>query len=224
MQKMIGVTYSWGDCAMDYHSLQVLILHKNVQASCRVNDLPLRKHTRHGKTFSTHSSYNFCTHLQSMMPLFRSVELIYENLSLQRYAKAAGTVVMRTSSKHDTVLRFIDFDGFRFVTVHGRKRVESDLTISSWNINMKAKLWSPRINWTIDSKGSPTDIEVPAFSAHCFTCDMTGIISISFFLLIGWNWKLVYMGQPCDVTPQIGNRYHIAIQDKRNGPFCLDWG
>ena len=131
MQKMIGVTYSWGDCAMDYHSLQVLILHKNVQASCRVNNLPLRKHTRHGKTFSTHSSYNFCTHLQSMMPLFRSVELIYENLSLQRYAKAAGTVVMRTSSKHDTVLRFIDFDWFRFVTVHCRKRVESDLTISS---------------------------------------------------------------------------------------------
>lgn len=66
-----------------------------------------------------------------MMPLFRSVEFIYENLSLQRYAKAAGTVVMRTSSKHDTVLRFIDFDWFRFVTVHGRKRVESDLTISS---------------------------------------------------------------------------------------------
>lgn len=65
------------------------------------------------------------------MPLLRSVEFIYENMSLQRYAKAAGTVVMRTSSKHDTVLRFINFDWFRFVTVNGRQRVESDLTISS---------------------------------------------------------------------------------------------
>ena len=121
---------------MDYHSLQILILYKTYIANPSrraglVINLPLRKHTPHGKTFSTLSSCNFCIHLQSMMPLFRSVEFIYENLSLQRDAKATGTVVMRASSKHDTVLRFIDFDWFRFVTVHGRKRVESDLTISS---------------------------------------------------------------------------------------------
>ena len=101
------------------------------EALCLVDDLPSRKHIRYGKTLSILSSYNCLTHLYFLMPLLRSVEFIYENMSLQRYAKAAGTVVMRTSSKHDTVLRFINFDWFRFVTVNGRQRVESDLTISS---------------------------------------------------------------------------------------------